>query len=88
MTEEELNEEYIRDNIQGICQDCMYLDNIVPIINGMLSKAYKDGLHQGWFDKQMDISRVITYANEILKEEDPPYLDVVLETIKEMLGGK
>lgn len=88
MSERELNEKYIRDNIKGICQDCMYLDKIVPIINNMLSEEYKNGLHQGWFDKQMDIVQVINYANEILKAENPPYLDVVLETIKEMLGGK
>lgn len=88
MTEKELNEKYIRDNIEGICQDCMYLNKIVPIINKMLSETYKDGLHQGWFDKQMDIVQVLSYIDEVLKAEDPPYLDVVLETIKEMLGGK
>lgn len=38
--------------------------------------------------RKMDILRVITYADEVLKAEDPPYIDVVLETIKEMLGDK
>lgn len=55
MTEEQLNEEYIRDNIGGICQDCMYLDEIVPIIRKMLSEAYIKGLEQYKFDLKMDI---------------------------------
>lgn len=53
MSEEQLNEQYIRDNIQGICQDCVYLDKIVPIIRKMLSEAYINGLEQGKFDRRM-----------------------------------
>ena len=63
MSEEQLNEQYIRDNIQGICQDCVYLDKIVPIIREMLSGAYIDGLEQGKFDRQM-----IELANQKYKE--------------------
>lgn len=64
MKEEKLNEQYIRDNIQGICQDCIYLDKIVPIIREMLSKAYIDGLEQSRFDKRM-----LEFENEKLKQE-------------------
>ena len=53
MSEKELNEQYIRNKIGGICQDCMWLDKIVPIIREMLSKAYIDGLEQSRFDKRM-----------------------------------
>lgn len=53
MSEEKLNEQYIKDHIQGICQDCIYLDKIVPIIREMLSEAYINGLEQGKFDRQM-----------------------------------
>lgn len=53
MSEEQLNEQYIRDNIQGICQDCIYLNKIVPIIRKMLSEAYINGLEQGKFDRRM-----------------------------------
>ena len=55
MSEEQLNEEYIRDNIQGICQDCMHLNKIIPIIRKMLSEAYTNGLEQYKFDLKMDI---------------------------------
>ena len=63
MSEEQLNEQYIRDNIQGVCQDCVYLDKIVPIIREMLSGAYIDGLEQGKFDRQM-----IELANQKYEE--------------------
>ena len=63
MSEEKLNEQYIKDHIQGICQDCIYLDKIVPIIREMLSVAYIDGLEQGKFDRQM-----IELANQKYKE--------------------
>lgn len=53
MTEKELNEKYIRDKLKGICQDCMWLDKAVPIINQMLSQAYIDGLSQGKLDRRM-----------------------------------
>lgn len=63
MSEEQLNEQYIRDNIQGICQDCVYLDKIVPIIRKMLSEAYINGLEQGKFDRRM-----LELANQKYKE--------------------
>ena len=55
MLEEQLNEKYIRDNIKGICQDCMYLEKITPIVRKMLSKAYRKGLEQYKFDLKVDI---------------------------------
>lgn len=61
MSEKELNEEYIRDNIQGICQDCMWLDKILPIINNMLSEQYRNGLEQGKFDAMMDKLELINW---------------------------
>lgn len=61
MSEEELNEKYIRDNIKGICQDCMYLDKILPIINNMLSEQYRNGLEQGKFDAMMDKLELINW---------------------------
>lgn len=53
MTEEQLNENLIKFELQGICQDCIYLDKIVPIIRKMLSEEYKTGLEQSRFDKNM-----------------------------------
>ena len=53
MTEEQLNENLIKLELQGICQDCIYLDKIVPIIRKMLSEEYKTGLEQSRFDKNM-----------------------------------
>lgn len=55
MSEKELNEKYIRNKISGICQDCIYLDKIVPIINEMLSEQYIEGLKQGHFDNQINL---------------------------------
>lgn len=70
MSEKELNEKYIRNNIEGICQDCMHLDKIVPIINNMLSEEYKNGLHQGWFDKYMDIHQKNVEINFLREREN------------------
>lgn len=53
MTEEQLNGNLIKLELQGICQDCIYLDKIVPIIRKMLSEEYKTGLEQSRFDKNM-----------------------------------
>ena len=53
MTEEQLNENLIKSELQCICQDCIYLDKIVPIIRKMLSEEYKAGLEQSRFDKNM-----------------------------------
>ena len=53
MTEKEINENYIRNKLEGICQDCMWLEKTVPIINEMLSKTYISGLEQGKFDREM-----------------------------------
>lgn len=64
MSEKELNEQYIRNKIGGICQDCMWLDKIVPIIREMLSEAYIDGLEQSRFDKKM-----LEIENDKLKEQ-------------------
>ena len=71
MTEEQLNEEYIRDNIGGICQDCMYLDEIVPIIRRMLSEAYIKGLEQYKFDLKMDmVIDKVAIPEELAKDAD------------------
>ena len=78
MSEKELNEKYIRDNMQGICQDCMYLDKIIPVINKMLSEAYIKGLRQGKFDNQMEIlelQSVIDKAIEYIENCDPDNLN-------------
>lgn len=61
MSEEELNEKYIRNKIEGICQDCMWLDKILPIINKMLSEQYIKGLEQGKFDEMMDKLQLINW---------------------------
>lgn len=82
MSEEKLNEQYIKDHIQGICQDCIYLDKIVPIIREMLSEAYINGLEQGKFDRQM-LELAVQKYKEIL-EENQKYKEVIdtLEFIK------
>ena len=70
MTEEQLNEEYIRDNIGGICQDCMFLDEIVPIIRRMLSEAYIKGLEQYKFDLKMDLlTEKVAIPEELANDE-------------------
>ena len=68
MTEEELNESIIKDKIQGICQDCIYLDKIVPIINQMLKEKYIKGLEQGKLDKEMEKKQLITFLKDKIKE--------------------
>lgn len=55
MTEDKLNEKYIKNNIKGVCQDCMYLEMISPIIRKLISEAYVNGLDQKEFDVNMDL---------------------------------
>lgn len=83
MSEEELNKKYIKNKIEGICQDCMWLDKIVPIIKEMLSQQYIEGLEQGKFDKEMDLApERINLRNENLK------LKSVLKEIREYVDNK
>ena len=64
MTEEQLNENLIKSELQCICQDCIYLDKIVPIIREMLLEEYKTGLEQSRFDKNM-----LEIENQKLKKQ-------------------
>lgn len=91
MTERELNERYIRDNIEGICQDCIYLEKIVPIIRKITSEYYRDGLHQGWFDKEMDrfeLQQKVVLLNETNSENYNKYCELLKENqkLKEQLN--
>lgn len=55
MNEEQLNKEYITDKLQGICQDCMYLNILVPKILDIVKEAYKSGLVQAEIDNTMGV---------------------------------
>lgn len=70
MKEEKLNEKLIRFEIQGICQDCIYLDKVVPIIRKMLSEEYKTGLEQARFDKNMLEQELQQYKSLYENEKD------------------
>lgn len=77
MKEEKLNEKLIRFEIQGICQDCIYLNKIVPIIREMLSEEYKTGLEQARFDKRM-----LELENDTLRKDlqkSKKIIDIILE---------
>ena len=77
MKEEKLNEKLIRFEIQGICQDCIYLDKVVPIIREMLSEEYKTGLEQARFDKRM-----LELENDTLRKDlqkSKKIIDIILE---------
>jgi len=71
MSEKELNEQYIKNKIQGICQDCMWFDKTIPIINKMLSEAYISGFEQGKFDLKMDLQqKVEQLEKENIKQKE------------------
>ena len=71
MTEEQLNENYIREKLQGICQDCMWLEKTLPIIREMLSDAYLSGLHQYKFDLRMELlCDKIAIPEELAEDEE------------------
>lgn len=71
MSEEKLNERYIKEKLQEVWQDCMYLDEIVPIIRKMLSEAYINGLEQYKYDLKMDISLdKIAIPEELANDKD------------------
>ena len=69
MTEKQLNENIIRNKIKGVCQDCIYLDKIVPILNKMLNETYIDGLEQGKLDKEMGKQQLIKFLKDKINEE-------------------
>ena len=81
MTEAQLNENIIKNKIKGICQDCIYLEKIVPVINQMLNEEYVKGLGQGKFDKENEKQQLISFLEDKIKnyEEDiensKPYLE-------------
>lgn len=87
MSEKELNEKYIRKNIEGICQDCMYLDMIVPIIDKMLSKQYCDGLRQAKFDNEMELIN-LKQINIELNEKIDKAIEVFENEIKNLKEQK
>ena len=64
MTEKQLNENLIKLELQDICKDCMYLNEIATIIREMLSEEYKTGLEQSRFDKNM-----LEQENQELKKQ-------------------
>lgn len=80
MKEEKLNEKLIRFEIQGICQDCIYLDRVVPIIREMLSEEYKTGLEQEKFDKNMLEQELQQYKSLYENEKDKN--DTLIRIIK------
>ena len=96
MTEEQLNENLIKSELQGICQDCIYLDKIVLIIRKMLSEEYKTGLEQSRFDKNMlerenqelkkqlekKYEKVGTLTGELLYEENTKLINQQKEFIE------
>lgn len=75
MSEEKLNEEYIKGKLQGVCQDCMWLDKTLPIIREMLSEAYIKGLKQYRFDLKMDVfTEKVAIPEELA--EDKSFVDL------------
>lgn len=94
MSEEKLNERYVKEKLKVVWQDCMYLDEIVPIIRKMLSEAYINGLEQYKFDLKMDIlTNKVAIPEELANDEDfeslldmPTYKD--LHEKNEYLKGK
>ena len=75
MSEKELNEQYIRNKLQGICQDCMWFDKTIPVINKMLREAYISGFEQDKFDTKMDLQQEIDRLNNIINELESYLLD-------------
>lgn len=71
MSTEKLNERYVKEKLKEVWQDCMYLDEIVPIIRKMLSEAYIDGLEQYKFDLKMDVlTGKIAIPEELANDKD------------------
>ena len=89
MSEEQLNENLIKLELQGICQDCIYLDKIVPIIRKMLSEEYKTGLEQSRFDKNMlerenqELKKLVIAMEEVANK----YKEVIDKMNKYMYSG-
>ena len=86
MKEEKLNEKLIRFEIQGICQDCVHLDKVVPIIRKMLSEEYKTGLEQARFDKNMLEQELQKYKSLYENEKDKnDTLNRIIKNIEEYI---
>lgn len=50
MTERELNKKWLKEQLKEFAYSNDFLEKILDL----LSEEYKNGLHQGWFDKEMD----------------------------------
>lgn len=72
MNGKQLNENIIKLELQGICQDCIYLNRVVPIIREMLLEEYKTGLEQSSFDKNM-----LERDNQELKTLNKRYKEII-----------
>ena len=93
MTKEKLNERLIKFELKGICQDCIQLDKVVPIIRKMLSEEYKTGLEQAKFDKNMLEQELQQYKSlyEIEKNKNDTLVRIVKkieEEIKKHLNAR
>jgi predicted nucleic acid-binding Zn-ribbon protein len=64
MSERELNKKWVK----GQLKDFTYSEELIDKILDLLSEEYKNGLHQGWFDKQMDTIQ-LQEENKELKED-------------------
>ena len=62
MTERELNKKWLKEQIKGFA----YSENTLDRILDLFSEEYKNGLHQGWFDKEMDMLQ-LQQENQLLK---------------------
>ncbi len=68
MSEEDLNKKYIRDNLEGICQDCIHFKRTIPHILSMIQGAYKSGLVQAEIDNTMGVIEENERLHNIIKE--------------------
>lgn len=68
MSERELNRKWLKEQLK----DFVYPDEeeLENKILDLLSEEYKNGLHQGWFDKYMDIHQKNVEINFLREREN------------------
>ena len=77
MSERELNKRWLKGQLK-----LAYSEEDSDIILDLLSEEYRNGLHQGWFDREMDMLNVMRELKFLRERENK------LQMIEQMFANE
>lgn len=78
MSERELNKKWLKEQLKEFAYSNDFLEKILDL----LSEEYKNGLHQGWFDREMDMHQMNIELNFLRERENK------LQMIEQMFANE